>query len=485
MLCVPVLLRDELLGVLEFSGLREPDGNVRLTLAVIASQLAQFMERKQAEAKLLHQALHDALTGLPNRLLFHDRVGEALRRAQRRGGSYAVLLMDLDRFKEINDTLGHDTGDALLAELGRRLQRALRPGDVVARIGGDEFGFLLDDVDARQAGELVSRIQLELRAPFMLQGLPLHVEASIGIAVYPDHGTSVEQLLQRADVAMYVAKRAGSGFSYYDAESDDHTPVRLTLIGDLRQALERGELVVHYQPQVELSTGRVAAVEALLRWEHETHGLLHPDRFLPAAEGSGLTGILTRYVLEQVLTHQRRWLEAGRTLPVAVNVSVLNLLDREFPSDVLTLLDQADVSAELLTLEITEHTAVVDRSLVEAALSWLGGHGLKVAIDDFGTGYSSLSRLRRLPLHGIKIDRSFVQAMTSDPEDAAIVRSTIDLAHSLGLEVIAEGVATEDVYEELVRLGCDVAQGFYVAGPMSEPRLLGWLERRERLVPAP
>ena len=445
--------------------------NVRLTLAVIASQLAQFIERKDAETKLLHQALHDALTGLPNRTLFHDRVAQGLKRSQRTGTSYAVLLMDLDRFKEINDTLGHDAGDALLHELGERLQSCTRGEDTVARIGGDEFGFLLTDIDVRLAKELVSRIQLELRNPFTVQGLSLHVEASIGIAVFPQHGDSVEQLLQRADVAMYVAKRAGSGFAFYDADDDDHTPTRLVLIGDLRRALESEELVVHYQPQVELVSGRVASVEALLRWEHPTHGLLHPEMFLPTAERGGLAGLLTRYVLERVLRHQQQWRADGRELPVAVNVSMLNLLDQEFPGEVVALLAQANVPPELLTLEITEHTAVIDSALVEAAITWLGANGVRVAIDDFGTGYSSLARLRRLPLHAIKVDRSFVQAMTSNPDDAAIVRSTIDLAHNLGLEVIAEGVATVDVYEELRALDCDLAQGFFVAAPMSEPRL--------------
>ncbi len=476
---VPVLLRSELLGVLEFTGLREPDDNLRLTLAVIASQLAQFIERKDAESKLVHQALHDALTGLPNRTLFHDRVAQGLRRSRRTGMSCAVLLMDLDRFKEVNDTLGHEAGDALLHQLGDRLRSCTRAEDTVARIGGDEFGFLFTDVDEPQTKELVARIQLELRNPFTVQGLSLHVEASVGIAVFPDHGDSGEQLLQRADVAMYSAKRAGSGFAFYDANHDDHTPTRLVLIGDLRRGLESEELSVHYQPQVELGSGRVAAVEALLRWEHPTHGLLHPEMFLPAAERGGLAGLVTRYVLEQVLRHQQQWRSAGRVLPVAVNVSMLNLLDQDFPGEVIALLAQANVPPELLTLEITEHTAVIDSALVEAALAWLGANGVRVAIDDFGTGYSSLARLRRLPLHAIKVDRSFVQAMTSDADDAAIVRSTIDLAHNLGLEVIAEGVATADVYNELRRLDCDLAQGFFIATPMSEPRLTAWIDARE------
>ena len=462
----PVLLRSEPLGVLEFTGVREPDASLHLTVGVIASQLAQFVERKQAETRLWHQALHDALTGLPNRRLFHDRVGQALERAERSGGSHAVLLMDLDRFKEVNDTLGHDCGDVLLRELGERLESRMRTADTVARLGGDEFGFLLSDVDFAGASELVARIQRALHDSFTLQELPVHVEASIGIALFPDHGETVDLLLQRADVAMYVAKRAGSGFAFYDVRKDDHTPTRLTLMGDLRNALEQRELVVHYQPQVELATGRVSGVEALLRWEHPTRGLLQPDDFMPAAERSGLMDRLTRYVIDEALGHQQVWRNAGWELPVAVNVSMLNLLDPAFPADILALLDRWGAPASSLGLEITEHTVVADRVRVEEVLSWLAECGLTIAIDDFGTGYSSLALLRRLPLHGIKIDRSFVRAMTSDHDDAVIVRSTIELAHNLGLKVIAEGVATSDIYEELVRLGCDAAQGFYLGAAL-------------------
>jgi diguanylate cyclase len=352
----------------------------------------------------------------------------------------------------------------------------MRGADTVARLGGDEFGFLLSDVDFAGASELVARIQRALHDPFMLKELPLHVEASIGIALFPEHGESVDLLLQRADVAMYVAKRTGSGFAFYDEHKDDHTPTRLTLIGDLRQALERNELVVHYQPQVELATGRVSGVEALLRWAHPTRGLLQPDDFMPAAERSGLMDRLTRYVINEALRHQQLWRRAGRELPVAVNISMLNLLDPAFPADVVALLDRWGAPASSLGLEITEHTVVADRVRVEEVLRWLAEHGVTIAIDDFGTGYSSLALLRRLPLHGIKIDRSFVQAMTSDHDDAVIVRSTIELAHNLGLKVIAEGVATSDIYEELLRLGCDVAQGFYLGAALPPQELAQWLD---------
>jgi diguanylate cyclase (GGDEF)-like protein/PAS domain S-box-containing protein len=484
LLTVPVLLGSELLGVLEFEGLRKPDENLLLAVTVVASQLAQFVERRRAETELWHQALHDALTGLPNRTLFRDRVGQALERSRRSGTQQAVLVMDLDRFKEVNDTLGHDTGDRLLHELGRRLQSSMRAVDTVARLGGDEFGFLLSDVEAAQAAELAARIQRELQQPFAVGGLLLHVEASIGIALFPEHGEKVDRLLQRADVAMYVAKRTGSGFALYDVRHDENTPARLSVVSDLRQALGSGELRVYYQPQVELAGGRVSGLEALLRWQHPRHGLLHPDGFLPAAERSGLMGLLTRHVIEEALGELQTEPLLGPRLPVAVNASILNLLDPAFATDVLALLESTQTPPHLLSLEITEHTAVSDRALVDDTLARLSAHGVRLAIDDFGTGYSSLARLRRLPLHRIKIDKSFVAAMTSNPDDGAIVRSTIDLAHNLGLRVTAEGVATAAVYRELARLRCDTAQGYYIGEAMPLSELADWVGRWRKPTPA-
>jgi diguanylate cyclase (GGDEF)-like protein/PAS domain S-box-containing protein len=479
---VPVLLGTTLLGVLELSGrgLREPDANLARTLGVIASQLAQFIERKQSEDAVWHQVLHDGLTGLPNRRLFHDRVDQAIERARRTGASLSVLLMDLDRFREVNDTLGHHTGDALLRELGRRLHACVRRSDTFARLGGDEFGFLLTDAGARGARELVARIQRALAEPFTLQQLPLEVEASIGIAVFPDHGDSVDLLLQRADVAMYVAKRGGEGFAFYDRDEDEHTSMRLTMVGELRRALEERELVVHYQPQVELDTGLVTGVEALVRWQHPSRGLLLPDEFVPTAERTGLMAPLARYVIDEALRQRREWRRIGHELTVAVNVSMRNLLDAAFPADVAALLERRRAPASCLELEITEHTAVADRFRAKAVLERLGGMGLRVAIDDYGTGYSSLAFLRRLPLHEIKIDRSFVRTMTTDRDDAVIVRSTIDLARNLGLRVIAEGVETAEIYDALVELGCDSAQGHHLSPPVPAHELTAWLADRGR-----
>ncbi len=476
---VPVHLRSELLGVLEFTGVREPAPSLELTVRVIASQVAQFAERKRAEDQLRYQALHDGLTGLPNRTLFHDRVGQALERSRRTAATHAVLLMDLDGFKDVNDTLGHESGDALLHELGERLLSTMRSSDTVARLGGDEFAFLLGDVDDVEATKLVTRIRQALHDPFVLHALPLHVDASIGIALFPDHGETVELLLQRADVAMYVAKRAQTGFAFYDVQTDDYTPTRLTLVGELRRAIDRRELAVHYQAQVDLESREVCGVEALLRWQHPTRGLLQPDDFMAAAERSGLMGLLTRYVIEQALEQQQRWQQAGHDLQVAVNVSMLCLLDPTFSDDVSGLLERRGTAPSSLELEITEHTFVADPVRIEGVLRELADHGLRIAIDDFGTGYSSLARLRRLPLHGIKIDRSFVQAMASDHDDAVIVRSTIELAHNLGMLVTAEGVETRDVYDALVELGCDAAQGFAVCGALPAGEFAAWLDEHK------
>jgi diguanylate cyclase (GGDEF)-like protein/PAS domain S-box-containing protein len=476
----PISLGRDPLGIFVVQGreLEEPDEKLTRTLGVVAGQVAQFMERKQAEGELRHQALHDALTGLPNRALFNDRLNQALAMVSRSGVSLAVLLMDLDSFKEVNDTLGHHSGDALLEDLGRRLETCVRAGDTVARLGGDEFGFLLLDVAAPGAAEVVDRIRLALAEPFRLHGLTLQAEASIGIALFPDHGESADELLRRADVAMYVAKRSGAAFSFYDSADDEHTPIRLAMLGELRRALDERELVLHYQPEVMLGSGALRRVEALLRWDHPTRGLLLPGEFLTAAEKTGLMDALTRYVVDEALRQRREWSLAGHELDVAVNVSMRNLLDNGLPDDVADLLERKGAPASCLEFEITEHTVVAERFRARAVLERLGELGLRVAIDDFGTSYASLAYLRRLPLHTIKIDRSFVASMTQDPHDVLIVRSTVDLARSLGLDVVAQGVESEEIYDALAALGCDAVQGNYVCAPLTGEALARWLDRR-------
>jgi diguanylate cyclase (GGDEF)-like protein/PAS domain S-box-containing protein len=484
---LPIGLGADLLGVFVFQGrgLRKPDALLARTLGFVAVQFAQFVERKQVETQLRHQALHDGLTDLPNRTLFNDRLSQALALARRNGSPLAVLLMDLDSFKEINDTLGHHSGDALLEDLGHRLEACVRGGDTVARLGGDEFGFLLVNVTAPGAAEAVDRIRQALTEPFRLHGLTLQVEASIGIALFPDHGDSADELLRRADVAMYVAKRSGAAFTFYDPTDDEHTPIRLAMLGDLRRALVEHELVLHYQPELMLASGAVRRVEALLRWDHPTRGLLLPAEFLPAAEKTGLMDTLTRYVLDEVLRQRKEWSLAGHELEVAVNVSMRNLLDNALPDDVADLLERKGAPASCLEFEITEHTVVADRFRARAVLERLSELGLRVAIDDFGTSYSSLAYLRRLPLHTIKIDRSFVASMTRDPHDVLIVRSAVDLARSLGLEVVAQGVESEEIYDALAALGCDAVQGNYLCGPLTGDELVRWLAVRQEQAEPP
>ena len=484
---LPVSLGDDLLGAFVFQGrgLRKPDAMLARTLRFVAVQFAQFVERKQVETELRHQALHDGLTDLPNRTLFNDRLNQALAVGRRNGTTLAVLLMDLDSFKEINDTLGHHSGDALLEDLGHRLEGCIRAGDTVARLGGDEFGFLLVEVTAPGAAEVVDRIRQELAEPFSLHGLTLQVEGSIGIALFPDHGQSADELLRRADVAMYVAKRSGAAFTFYDPSEDEHTPIRLAMLGELRRALDEHELVLHYQPEVMLSTGAVRRVEALLRWNHPTRGLLLPGEFLPAAEKTGLMDALTRYVLDEVLRQRREWGLAGLELEVAVNVSMRNLLDNALPDDVADLLERKGAPASCLEFEITEHTVVAERFRARAVLERLSELGLRVAIDDFGSSYSSLTYLRRLPLHTIKIDRSFVASMTRDPHDVLIVRSTVELAGSLGLDVVAQGVESKEIHEALAALGCDAVQGNHICGPLTGDEFARWLATRLETAEAP
>jgi predicted signal transduction protein with EAL and GGDEF domain len=409
--------------------------------------------RRQVE-EIEHQAMHDSLTGLPNRVLFRDRLEQALHQARRNPGEMAVMFLDLDRFKEVNDTLGHESGDVLLREVGQRLLHSLRAGDTVARLGGDEFAVLatgLDDTDDA-----------------------LEVEASIGIATFPEHGTDVDTLLRHADVAMYQSKQAHSGAGIYSPERDVYSPDRLKLLGELRRAIEQGELILYYQPQVSLKTSEVLGFEALVRWPHPEQGLLAPDRFLPFAEHTGLVKPLTRYVMREAVRSCAKWQQAGLDLGVAVNLSGRDLLDLHLPDEVRLLLNETGIDPARLELEITENTILTDPVRTRTILNRLKELGVRLAIDDFGSGYSSLGYLKRLPLDTLKIDKSFVMTMMSDEDSAAIVRSTIDLAHNLGLQVVAEGVSNEQITQILSSLRCDAAQGFYFAGPIVHHEVAGW-----------
>ncbi len=441
--------------------------------------LAGYQRRTERQAaENAHQALHDGLTGLPNRTLLHDRTAQALRAADRELLPAALLLLDLDRFKEVNDTLGHHHGDLLLAQVGRRLRATLRGVDTVARLGGDEFAVLLPRIETAEGAVAVARKLLAaFDEPFLLDGLTLDVEASIGMALYPDHAGDPDELLQHADIAMYAAKETHAGFVLFDPALDQHSPRKLALLGELRRAIEQQQLVLHYQPKVDAHTGEVLGVEALVRWQHPTHGLLPPDEFIPLAERTGLIAPLTHDVLDQALRQCQAWQRAGHELPVAVNISARRLLDLAFPDEVAGLLARWEVPARLLVVEITESTIMADPAHALEILGRLNQMGVQVSIDDFGTGYSSMAYLKTLPVHELKVDRSFVSHMTSNASDAVIVRSTVDLGRNLGLRVVAEGVEDPATWQQLDALGCDAIQGYHVSRPVPPDDLTTWLQQ--------
>jgi diguanylate cyclase (GGDEF)-like protein/PAS domain S-box-containing protein len=445
--------------------------------------IENITERKLAEDALMrqselnrHQALHDSLTGLPNRVLFRERIEQALLRARRENEQVGVLLMDLDRFKEVNDALGHHAGDALLIEVGKRLPAVLRASDTVARLGGDEFGMLLLSPSGPDSVvPLVERIHQALVEPVVVSDLPLEIEASVGIAIYPQDGVDSETLLRRADVAMYAAKESNLPYAFFDEASHDQDPTRLTLVAELRRAIDERELVLYYQPKAVLDGDAIRSVEALVRWNHPQRGLLPPDEFIPLAERTGLIRPLTLYVIDEALRQCRAWQDEGIELSVAVNLSTRNLLDIEFPLRVHELLERSEVDRGRLELEITESTMLADPARTKLVLDRLSAMGIRLSIDDFGTGYSSLAYLKKLPVDEIKIDRSFVMNMGHDEDDAVIVRSTIDLGRNLGLEVVAEGVETLEAWERLKALGCTIAQGYYLSPPVAAATLSEWL----------
>jgi diguanylate cyclase (GGDEF)-like protein/PAS domain S-box-containing protein len=461
---------------------REPGGAVRGVVAMIEDITAH----KRAEEELVrqaelnqHMALHDPLTGLPNRVLFGERIEQAIRHSRRNGHQLAVLLMDLDRFKEVNDSLGHPAGDQLLIAVAERVRGAIRDSDTLARLGGDEFGLLLPELHAPEDVEpVLDRIRSALEQPITVHTLPLAVEASIGVAVWPADGEDAQVLIQHADVAMYEAKRESSGARFYDHDSHEYDISRLTLVGELRRAMEHSELVLHYQPKAVLANCEVRSVEALVRWQHPERGLIYPDAFIPIAQETSLIGPLTLHVLDLALRQAQSWREIGLELAVAVNLSVRNLLDREFPRRLEGILERCQVESRLLELEVTESAMLANPKRAKLVLGELSALGVRLSIDDFGTGFSSLSYLRELPVDEIKIDRSFVMGMGEEGADAAIVRSTIDLGRNLGLDVVAEGVETQEIWDHLLALGCQTAQGYFLSRPVEPDTLTAWLRAR-------
>jgi diguanylate cyclase (GGDEF)-like protein len=430
-----------------------------VALVPILRRVVRRVRRQMEEIE--YRALYDDLTGLPNRTLFRDRVAEAIG-----AESAAVMLLDLDRFKEINDALGHETGDLLLREVGARLRDELGESGSFARLGGDEFAILLPGASVDEALAEAARVHAALETPFALRGLPLEIATSIGIARFPEHGADVDTLLQRADVAMYLAKDAHAGTAVYDHEQDANDADRLALAAELRRAIETGQLVLHFQPKADLRSGVVVGVEALVRWEHPDRGVVPPNDFIPVAERTSLIKPLSRYVLAAAIRQCGEWNGDGHDLHVAVNLTIPDLLDLELPDYIVRLLDEAGVRPGQLELEITESTILADPFRVRQVLTRFNEMGVGLAIDDFGTGYSSLAYLRRLPVQTIKIDRSFVMGMCDDESDATIVRSTVDLARNLGLNVVAEGVESQEIWDALGAQGCSLAQGYFISRPL-------------------
>jgi diguanylate cyclase (GGDEF)-like protein len=448
-----------------------------IAIVLLAAWLLLYRTVHRASTSLRRQstenerlALHDPLTGLPNRRLLADRLERAVVLSRRSTKHVGLMILDVDRFKEVNDTLGHDRGDALLAEVAERLASVLRDEDTVARLGGDEFAVLAPTVGSvADAESLARRVHGVFNDPFVIGELVLHIEASLGVAVLPDHAVDGTVLMQRADVAMYAAKQAHLDVVVYDPTSDGSSTERLIMLGDLRGALGTGQLSVHYQPKIDLASGVVVGTEALLRWAHPTRGNIPPNDFIPLAERTGLIHGLTRYVLELVVTQMDRWDASGAGfahLPVAVNLSARNLVEPSFADFVEDLLASHDMDPRRLELEVTESALIEDPVRSHAMLHRLAAMGVTIAVDDFGTGYTSMAQLEQMPLKTLKIDRSFVSRMVTDPSGHTLVRAIVDLAHEFGLEVVAEGVEDQEAITLLQEMGCDIGQGFHWSRPV-------------------
>jgi diguanylate cyclase (GGDEF)-like protein len=462
-------------------GLLPVIGILQLVLLTLYVSLFPLMRRVTARLRgqveqIEQLALYDALTGLANRRLFQDRAEQARLAALRDGGGFSLMLLDLDRFKEINDTLGHQAGDAVLEELAKRLRTVGRASDTVARLGGDEFALvLLGARDGSSALFVADRIRRALDEPIPLDGLSLQLETSIGIAVFPEHGEDIESLMRHADIALYASKEAHAPV-VYAARHNQHSPAQLGLIGETRRAIDNAEMIVHFQPQVDLATGAAPRVEALVRWEHPERGLLQPDDFIPIARQSALIRPITRFVLDAAVRQCREWQDAGIDVAVAVNLAGRDLADSRLEEDVSDALRRWKLEPQLLELEIPESAVMNDPEQVQKMLARLSRRGVRIAVDDFGSGYASFNHLKQLPVDVLKIDKSFVQNLGTNDEDDAIVRSAIDLAHNLNVLVVAEGVENGESLGRLAALGCDLAQGFSLSRPVPAEELTAWLK---------
>lgn len=428
------------------------------------------------EKENLRLAFEDHLTGLPNRAMFHDRLQQALLLARRHALPVSVMMLDLDRFKYVNDTLGHPVGDKVLKEVAARLRELLRESDTVARLGGDEFAILLPSGDVERANTVARRILSSLELPITIDEQPIDVGTSIGIVYFPEHGEDADMLLRHADIAMYAAKRSKSGFATYDGRLEEHRQEHLTLLGELRRAIEQNELVLFYQPKFNLAKGSVTGVEALIRWQHPERGNVPPSEFVPFAEQTGNIRMITRWVINAAVRQCSEWQGAGTPLKISINVSARDLLDRELVPYVAGVLQKFQVRPELICIELTESALMEDPVRARDTLQQLHALGVKLSMDDYGTGYSSLAYIKNLALDELKIDRAFVTGLNTDEQSSAIIRSTIELGHSLGMTVVAEGVETAVELAALKQFGCDYAQGYHVCRPKRAEDLIAWLQ---------
>ncbi len=482
----PILSGGDAIGMLEFFGARPRrlDEQLRAVTLALGSQIGQFIQRKQAEERLRHLAHNDVLTGLPNRVLFYDRLKQALAQARRNRWSVGVMFIDVDRFKYVNDTLGHSIGDQLLQQVASRLVQAVRADDTVGRLGGDEFAVVLTGLSgAHDASVVAQKLMTAFKAPFLLDGRKLYVTASIGVTLYPDDSADQETLVRNADAAMYRAKEVGrNSYQFYTREMNARALEMLSLEHALRGALDRDEFVIYFQPIASLGSGAITGVEALLRWQHPERGLVSPAEFMPLLEETGLVVQAGTWVLDTVCRQIARWRHDGLApVPVAVNLSARQFRAKSFGQDVSRILDAHNVHAKLIELEITESSLMADLEQAARTLQFFKSLGVRLSIDDFGTGYSSLTYLKRFPLDALKIDRSFVHDIPHDADDATITRAVISMAHSLGLQVIAEGVETPEQLAFLAEHGCDRMQGFLFARPMPPEEITSWLAEGRRL----
>ena len=469
-------LKDESKGIITSIPQNKSIQETKNLISAFKEMRRQIHTRQQ---ELEYHALHDSLTGLANRELFNNRLIQAIENAQQERNSFAILIMDLDRFKEVNDTLGHGVGDKLLQQVAKRLENLLREVDIVVRLGGDEFAVLLSASQEEQAKTIAKKIINDFHTVFTIDNTPLYIGISIGISVYPQHGTTVQVLQQRADVAMYVAKRNKTGYDVYNQKHDDYSIGRLSLISDLRNAINDDQLFMEYQPIIDLATGKVVSAEALLRWRHPERGVIYPDTLIPIAEQTGLINSITYWIIDTTAKYNKKLIENDINIKISINLSVYNLQDKNFIKNIIDIYEKNNISSAHFIMEVTESVMMTTPEKSIDILNQLDKLSVEIAVDDFGTGYSSLTYLKRLPLSKLKIDKSFIMDMIDDDDDGLIVRSTIELAHNLGMQVVAEGIENKEALELLNVMGCELGQGYFIKKPVPENKFQEWIINQE------